>query len=48
MVGIASTNEGFAGRTNFVLISHEHLNALLVPLDEKKVLVVPFTRLHDL
>jgi hypothetical protein len=48
MIGISSTNEGFAGKTNFVLISHEHLNALLVPLPDKKVLIVPFTRFHAL
>lgn len=48
VVGIASTNEGFAGKTNFVIHSHEHLNVLLVPIPNKKVLIVPFTKLADL
>ncbi len=45
LIGMVTTNEGFAGRTNFVLISHERMNALLVPLPEKKVLIVAFAML---
>lgn len=48
VVGIASTNEKVAGKSRFVVLCHEHLSAMLVPLDGKKVLIVPFTKLADI
>lgn len=48
VIGITSTNEKVAGKTQFAVLCHEHLSALLVPLGGKKVLIVPFTHYHDL
>lgn len=48
VIGITSTNEKVAGKTKFAILCHEHLIALLVPLEGKKVLIVPFTYYRDL